>query len=213
MTILASTAKTKSKIELRHKIYALKKSREKNLKLREDAQLENESKLFLTFLVLNLFSFLVVVINAYILDPVSFRLYVLYEISTNTLNVQSFQIYTYANMIVHELDVLSRVDLNKLNLRNLRNFKKCLVLVQEIVDEATNCFNLPILCITVWNFWFVLSNSTCILMFFLGNYSGGLVGIPKFQSLYYYFYQKLHCRRRCIIFTPCVQHFSFGMFA
>lgn len=179
LTVLASAAKNQSKVALLNQLDEFIRLRKRNFKLKEESPI-NETKLLLTFIIVNVFSFVGCVINAFFNVPDLFGLYLQYEIFTTTLNVQSFQILAYANAIVNELNALSRIDLNKLNRRGLKKFKANLVNVRGVVEDISNCFQLPILCITFWNFFSVLEDTTLIVIFFLGNFPAGLIGMLKF---------------------------------
>lgn len=187
LTVLASAVQNRTKTELLNKIDAFVESRKRRFKLKEDTHLTNHNKLVQAFIFVSFLSFVGSITNALIHVPHFFGLYLQYEIFTITLNVQNFQILTYANMILEELKASNQIDLDKLNRRGLRKFKANLVDIQSMVQEISNCLQLPILCTTFWNFFSVLEDSTLIVIYFLGNYSAGLFGTSMFQFLSHFY--------------------------
>lgn len=170
MTVFASATKNQSKIDFLNKLKIYQKSRETNVISMIDW------KLFTMFILVNTSSFGCCISNALIRIPALLRFYLQFHIFVFTINLQCFQIFTYANIIIKELKVLSLVNLNEMNAINLAIFNEKIVFLHELVNDVNNCFNLPILLVTFWNFFSILANANWIVLYFFGNRFAGIVG-------------------------------------
>lgn len=179
LIVFTSAFKNEQKVKVNEKLVHHKKAMRKLLK-RENYGEASESFSSSTHIFLFFFIHVCcfVCITLYIMFYLPIYVYVglQYQFFTNTINVQSFQILLLSKAVENQLKAFCSIDVNRLSDSDLIFFKDRIISVFEIICDTSDCFNLPILFVNLWNFFSVLANLHWIGAFFLGAPNDGLIG-------------------------------------
>lgn len=179
LIVFTSAAKIQSKVDILEKLELHGKSLEAHFESKtidKPSRQLSANKFITLFFVIAVLSFVCLMLNAFIYTPISLSFYFQYQIFSVTINVQCFQIFLYSEMVRSELKVLGMVDVNKLGANELQIFKRMIVQTHGMIDDVIKVFDFPMLLVTMWNFFAVLTNLNWIAEYFLGNPNASVTG-------------------------------------